>query len=1174
VVDIVEGELNTFGFGYWFGEQILWNYNVSVSYGTASVNDFEFSHISGSRVGGTITLSVRALNDNQNEGDETFTLIIEGTYGYVNSVYYSYTYYQPFRIVDLYPFGREQQLMTDGRLIAEAIASNTLSAAEIAAYIDEIVSPDDARLFLKGFGDALGKLGTAFDLTVAAGHVASADNHSRAAFVEVVNFAAARAAMGLGGAAAAALLGTVGAPVVIAASGAVAALIFTNAFGDALQRAAESFWDVVIEPKGAASPAALASAHADVVAFDPSTVLFNAQWYLATYQDAYASVAAGETSSAMAHYLLYGIHKGYLPHQGASPISPDEIAMPLDVFYGDAFRNSVFEIQPGGHVGDGISADEVQLADLINAQRGPDLIVDSILTTLANRKAMDLAHNFRAEAFVRQSLSDSTWAAEWSSGDDFASGAAKLVGANNDLIMVAVAQTGISAAQALALAMTSTQNERALLSSTYTRVGVAEYGGVWIVMLASGASSGAPASVGAVGAHRVGTSGADILALGSWSGMLDGRDGNDNLTGSEHADRLFGGPGHDLLDGRGDADMMDGGAGADRMLGGLGNDLYYVDDGGDLAIEAAGQGTDRIAASVSYTLPDGSAVETLEAITLSATDALNFTGNALTNILIGNNGANILRGGGGSDLLYGLGGDDSLIGSANAGTMYGGAGNDTYYVADSSDAVIEAAGEGTDRIAASVSYALRAGSSVEILEAITQSGTDPLNFTGNAFNNTIVGNNGANVLRTGGGNDALYGLGGDDVLVGGLSASTMSGGAGNDTYYVTDSSDAVIELAGEGNDRIAASVSYVLLAGSAVELIEAVNQSATNPINLTGNAFNNVIVGNNGVNVLRTGGGNDTLYGLGGDDHLVGSSSSSIMYGGAGNDNYYVFDSADRVFEAAGEGNDRIAAEVSYTLLAGSAVETLEANTLSSTAALDFTGNALDNILVGNNGANVLRGGGGSDRLYGYGGNDVLIGGSTPSAMYGGAGNDTFYVSDGSDAVFEAVGEGIDRIAASTTYTLAASAEVEVIEAINQAANTAMNLTGSDFANTIAGNNGANVLNGRGGSDTLYGFGGADTFAFTSALGANNVDRLGDFASGTDKIALDDAVFAGLAPGTLAAAAFVAGSAAADSSDRIVYNGATGQIFYDADGNGAGAAILFATLAAGTTLTASDFLVI
>ena len=126
----------------------------------------------------------------------------------------------------------------------------------------------------------------------------------------------------------------------------------------------------------------------------------------------------------------------------------------------------------------------------------------------------------------------------------------------------------------------------------------------------------------------------------------------------------------------------------------------------------------------------------------------------------------------------------------------------------------------------------------------------------------------------------------------------------------------------------------------------------------------------------------------------------------------------------------------------------------------------------------------------------------------------------------------------------------------------------------MVGNNGANILDGKGGNDLLAGLGGADTFAFTSALGAGNVDTLFDFSAADDTIALDDAVFGGLSPGALPAGAFVVGGAAQDLDDRIVYNAATGQLFFDADGSGAGAAVHFATLQGAPAITSADFMVI
>jgi serralysin len=157
---------------------------------------------------------------------------------------------------------------------------------------------------------------------------------------------------------------------------------------------------------------------------------------------------------------------------------------------------------------------------------------------------------------------------------------------------------------------------------------------------------------------------------------------------------------------------------------------------------------------------------------------------------------------------------------------------------------------------------------------------------------------------------------------------------------------------------------------------------------------------------------------------------------------------------------------------------------------------------------------------------------------------------------------------------LEADQDIEVLASTQQTATTAMSLTGNNLVNELYGNDGANTLNGGAGSDFLMGFGGADIFAFTTTLGAGNVDQIIDFNVADDTIALDDAVFTGLATGALATGAFVNGSAAGDADDRIIYNSATGQILFDADGNGAGLAVLFATVSAGTVLTASDFTVI
>ena len=123
------------------------------------------------------------------------------------------------------------------------------------------------------------------------------------------------------------------------------------------------------------------------------------------------------------------------------------------------------------------------------------------------------------------------------------------------------------------------------------------------------------------------------------------------------------------------------------------------------------------------------------------------------------------------------------------------------------------------------------------------------------------------------------------------------------------------------------------------------------------------------------------------------------------------------------------------------------------------------------------------------------------------------------------------------------------------------------------GNAGNNVLDGKGGSDFLWGGLGKDYFAFTSPLDGH-FDIVDDFSVRDDTIYLDDAVFAGLPLGALNKAAFASGAAAKDASDRIIYNPANGDLWFDPDGTGPLSPIHFATLDPGLKVTASDFFVI
>ena len=127
----------------------------------------------------------------------------------------------------------------------------------------------------------------------------------------------------------------------------------------------------------------------------------------------------------------------------------------------------------------------------------------------------------------------------------------------------------------------------------------------------------------------------------------------------------------------------------------------------------------------------------------------------------------------------------------------------------------------------------------------------------------------------------------------------------------------------------------------------------------------------------------------------------------------------------------------------------------------------------------------------------------------------------------------------------------------------------------LTGNAGNNVLNGGLGLDTMLGGAGNDVFVFSSALTLGNVDKINDFGVADDGFMLDDAVFAGLATGMLAASAFAVNltGLAINVLHRIVYETDSGRIYFDADGNGGTASVHFATVAAGLGLTNADFFV-
>ncbi|MFD1331916.1 M10 family metallopeptidase C-terminal domain-containing protein [Methylopila musalis] len=270
------------------------------------------------------------------------------------------------------------------------------------------------------------------------------------------------------------------------------------------------------------------------------------------------------------------------------------------------------------------------------------------------------------------------------------------------------------------------------------------------------------------------------------------------------------------------ANRLDGKAGADTLIGGAGNDSYVVDDAGDVIVEAAGGGVDRVEAWADVTLSAN-----VENLRMMGTAALKAVGNEAKNIIVGNEAGNVLDGGGGADDLRGFGG------------------NDTYVIDHIGDRVTEAAGGGVDRVEAWADVTLSAN-----VENLRMMGTAALKAVGNEAKNIIIGNEAGNVLDGGGGADDLRGFG------------------GNDRYVVDHAQDRVTEAADGGLDVVDSSVSYTLSAH-----VETLRLRGPSSINGTGEAGANTLLGNNAANVLDGKGGADLLTGGRGQDIFVFSTA-------------------------------------------------------------------------------------------------------------------------------------------------------------------------------------------------------------------------------------------------------------------------------------------------------------
>lgn len=183
----------------------------------------------------------------------------------------------------------------------------------------------------------------------------------------------------------------------------------------------------------------------------------------------------------------------------------------------------------------------------------------------------------------------------------------------------------------------------------------------------------------------------------------------------------------------------------------------------------------------------------------------------------------------------------------------------------------------------------------------------------------------------------------------GFAGNALYGGAGNDVFHVFSPLDTVVELTGQGMDRVIAHSSFALTAGQSIE--ELVVAEGSGGLTLTGNTLAN--------------------------SFFSSATDADTLAGGAGNDRYWLNNATDQVIERANGGTDVIYTTVSYSLAATTLVEDMR---VYGAVALKLTGNSAANTLYGGVKADSLLGGVGADKLIGGGGRDLLYGGKDSTA--------------------------------------------------------------------------------------------------------------------------------------------------------------------------------------------------
>ncbi len=573
--------------------------------------------------------------------------------------------------------------------------------------------------------------------------------------------------------------------------------------------------------------------------------------------------------------------------------------------------------------------------------------------------------------------------------------------------------------------------------------------------------------------------------------VVGGR-GNDSITGSDSA----------LVE------WLEGGAGNDTLDGGAGTDFVsYINTGGRAVTVNLGTQTAADANGGTDTLANIEGV-----LGTNFNDTITGSDNAAIEIFTGNGGNDSIDGAGGIDAVDyisstaavkvdlsagtaqdGFGGTDTVLGieivrgsdfhdvlqgSAADESFNGRAGNDVldgrggFDVADYFDAK---AGVTASLVTGKASDGSGGTDTLLAIEGLSGSRDFADRLMGNGGHNLLSGLGGNDTLDGGAGNDTLAGNGGNDSLLGGLGDDLLHADGGSDTVDGGVGDDTLV-LAGELGDYAREKV------------------SATD-VRLTHKAGGDTVLVRN-VEQFRFDGGTATLadvtlnVGSFANDTIGSTQADDLLAGGAGNDLYVIGHDGVKVVELANGGTDTVRADRSLVLDAN--VETL---VLTGSAAIDGTGNALNNAITGNAADNTLDGGIGKDTLAGAAGDDFYIVDNAGDVV-------TELADAGNDAVRTTVasytlGNFVEQLlyAGTGAFTGTGNGAGNLLMTMSAAGARLSGLAGNDTleggagADSLAGGDGDDLLVATGGQDSIDGGNGADTVVFQAALAGYDVLR-------------------------------------------------------------------------------------